>query len=172
MGGCPRRGIQPHPAQSDPRLPRSFCTAVLETEGTPQKSPKLISPRRNSLPLTALFSPRTCLATGWNRRRQTNGGLSMTNMNSGAVLRAAAAAEYLGLSISTLTKMRVRGDGPTFIRLGRRSVGYIRDDLHVWFNDRRRRSTSDNGPVPLRAGDDRGTPRSSIGSCSGCVTGP
>jgi predicted DNA-binding transcriptional regulator AlpA len=72
------------------------------------------------------------------------------NIGSSAVLRAAAAAEYLGLSVSTLTKMRMRGDGPTFVKLGR-SVGYIPDDLNIWRNDRRRRSTHDNAPVPPRA---------------------
>jgi predicted DNA-binding transcriptional regulator AlpA len=80
----------------------------------------------------------------------------MTNNATGAIVRAVGAAEYLGLSISTLTKMRVRGDGPTFVRLGRRSVGYILDDLNTWRNDRRRRSTSDKGPVPLPVGDDWG----------------
>jgi hypothetical protein len=27
------------------------------------------------------------------------------------------------------------GDGPTFVKLGRRSVGYILDDLNIWLND-------------------------------------
>jgi predicted DNA-binding transcriptional regulator AlpA len=75
-----------------------------------------------------------------------------TEIASSPVLRAAAAAEYLGLSVGTLTKMRGRGDGPIFVKLGRHSVGYILDDLNIWRNDRRRRSTSDNGPVPPRTG--------------------
>jgi predicted DNA-binding transcriptional regulator AlpA len=65
---------------------------------------------------------------------------------SAAILRPAAAANYLGLSLSTLAKMRVRGDGPRFIKLGQRCVGYMKDDLDRWLNERRRRSTSDNGP--------------------------
>ena len=69
----------------------------------------------------------------------------MTEYALSAILRTAAAAEYLGLSTSTLTKMRVRGDGPVFIKLGRRSVGYTLDDLDKWRDGRRRHSTSDDG---------------------------
>ena len=37
-------------------------------------------------------------------------------------LRAGAAAEYLGLSGSTLSKMRLRGDGPPYSKAGPRIV--------------------------------------------------
>lgn len=63
-------------------------------------------------------------------------------------LRAPAAAEYLGLSTSTLAKMRLRGDGPVYMKAGRRVVLYDADDLDAWLESRRRRSTSEPD-VPL-----------------------
>ena len=64
-----------------------------------------------------------------------------------AVIRAPEAAKYLGLSESTLAKMRMRGgvDSPPFVRLGARVIGYRVDDLTAWLNSRRRKSTSDLG---------------------------
>jgi hypothetical protein len=54
------------------------------------------------------------------------------------------AADYLGLSTSTLNKLRVFGGGPVFLKLGRR-VAYDLGDLDAWLNAKRRRSTSDSG---------------------------
>lgn len=59
-------------------------------------------------------------------------------------LRTVAAAAYTGLAKSTLEKMRVRGDGCPFIRIGR-AVLYDPDDLDAWLASNRRRSTSDHG---------------------------
>ena len=61
------------------------------------------------------------------------------------MMRAPAAAEYLGLSASTLAKMRLRGDGPFYSKAGPRVVVYDVVDLDAWLASRRRRSTSDNG---------------------------
>lgn len=58
-------------------------------------------------------------------------------------LRAPAAAEYLGLSTSTLAKMRLRGDGPVYMKAGRRVVLYDAADLEAWLRTRKRRSTSE-----------------------------
>lgn len=52
------------------------------------------------------------------------------------------AARRLGLSPSTLAKMRVRGDGPPFVKLGR-SVRYDPSDLETYASSQRRRSTSE-----------------------------
>ncbi|MCP4005462.1 MAG: AlpA family phage regulatory protein [bacterium] len=56
------------------------------------------------------------------------------------ILRTPAAADYVGLSPSTLERMRLSGDGPTFIRLGGRAVGYDINDLDAWLDEQR-----DNG---------------------------
>lgn len=65
-------------------------------------------------------------------------------------LRAPAAADYLGLSASTLAKMRCRGDGPVFAKAGPRIVVYDLGDLERWIAARRRRSTSDLGAEGAR----------------------
>ncbi|MCP5381362.1 MAG: helix-turn-helix domain-containing protein [Kordiimonadaceae bacterium] len=58
------------------------------------------------------------------------------------LLRAGAAAEYCGLSKSTLDKYRVTGEGPVYFKLGR-AVLYKTDDLDNWINSNRKSSTSD-----------------------------
>lgn len=64
-------------------------------------------------------------------------------MQSGSVrLRSEEAAGYVGLSPSTLSKLRMSGDGPVFIKAGRRKVIYDTSDLDEWLRSRRRRSTS------------------------------
>jgi hypothetical protein len=53
------------------------------------------------------------------------------------------AADYLGgLSIRTLEKWRVTGEGPPYVKMGRR-VLYRLEDLVAWINSRRRTSTSE-----------------------------
>ena len=58
-------------------------------------------------------------------------------------LRAPGAANYLGLSTSTLAKMRLRGDGPPYSKSGRRVVVYNLADLDAYLAVRRRHSTSE-----------------------------
>lgn len=67
-------------------------------------------------------------------------------MGEKRVLRTRAAAEYLGLSPSTLEKMRARGTGPRYLRLGGRSVGYDRGDLDAWLDGQRIDSTGEGEP--------------------------
>lgn len=60
-------------------------------------------------------------------------------------LRTPEAAEYIGLSKSTLEKLRVTGGGPAYSPLGR-AVVYRLDDLDEWVLARKRNSTSANPP--------------------------
>ena len=60
------------------------------------------------------------------------------------VLNASQAARRLGLSPSTLAKMRLSGNGPVFCKLGRRVV-YRAADLDAYLEASRRHSTSDEG---------------------------
>ncbi|WP_299478093.1 helix-turn-helix domain-containing protein [uncultured Roseibium sp.] len=55
-------------------------------------------------------------------------------------------ADYLGLAVSTLNKMRLSGNGPTFIKLGPRRVVYDLQDVEAWVAARRRKSTSHTTP--------------------------
>ena len=62
-------------------------------------------------------------------------------------LNTREAAAHLGLSPATLTRYRVTGDGPVFLKFGG-NVRYLREDLDDWSRERRRRSTSDDGSQP------------------------
>ncbi len=61
----------------------------------------------------------------------------------GRLLDVSAAAEYVGLSASTLNKMRCLGEGPKFLKLTRAAVRYDPADLDAWVYERRRGSTSE-----------------------------
>ena len=52
------------------------------------------------------------------------------------------AANFLRLSISWLAKARMRGDGPSYVKLGR-SVRYREGALLQWMKSRARLSTSE-----------------------------
>lgn len=55
------------------------------------------------------------------------------------------AATYCGVSRSFLAKRRLYGDGPKYIKVGRRKVVYRREDLDAWLAERVRCSTSEVG---------------------------
>ena len=67
----------------------------------------------------------------------------MTKRND--LLTTMEAAAYVRLSHRTLERYRVTGEGPTFVKLGRR-VFYPRAELDKWIRNGFRRSTSDPGP--------------------------
>jgi len=52
------------------------------------------------------------------------------------VVRPIEAASLLSVSLSLLKKWRMRGDGPRFVRLGGRAIGYRRTDLSEWIAER------------------------------------
>jgi hypothetical protein len=64
-------------------------------------------------------------------------------------LRTPDAARYVGLSASTLEKMRICGNGPIYQKAGPKIVVYRLEDLDGWLNTNRRRSTSDRGSTKL-----------------------
>ncbi|MCX7309751.1 MAG: helix-turn-helix domain-containing protein [Afipia sp.] len=66
------------------------------------------------------------------------------------VLRARDAARLVGLSESTLAKLRLNGNGPAYCKLGRRVV-YRRTDLADWLQSRITRDTSDADARFLKA---------------------
>lgn len=51
------------------------------------------------------------------------------------------AASYVGLSVSKLTKARMDGSGPAYIKLARNRVGYRQSALDAWLSGLERRST-------------------------------
>ena len=52
------------------------------------------------------------------------------------------AAKIVGLSESTLTKLRLYGNGPTYCKLGRRVV-YRLTDLELWLQSRAVKDTTE-----------------------------
>ena len=60
------------------------------------------------------------------------------------LLKTKDAATHLGISKSTLEKLRLTGGGPVFIKRGK-SVFYTELDLAYWIYANRRTSTSDPG---------------------------
>jgi hypothetical protein len=65
-------------------------------------------------------------------------------MEAGHRLNTAEAAAYIGLSASTLSKLRVFGGGPRYFKCGRRCI-YDSVDLDRFLESRARTSTSDAG---------------------------
>ena len=64
------------------------------------------------------------------------------NIDFQIFLNVEQVSEQLGLSISTLAKMRLSGDGPTYSKLGRRVV-YRPADIDAWVTANQFRSTSE-----------------------------
>lgn len=60
-----------------------------------------------------------------------------------SLLKTGEAAAYLGLSKSSLEKMRLYGVGPVFVRLAGRSIRYRPADLDAWVNASLKGSTSE-----------------------------
>jgi predicted DNA-binding transcriptional regulator AlpA len=52
-------------------------------------------------------------------------------------------AERLKVSVSWLAKARMRGDGPAFVKIGRRAIRYSEAALQQWMRSRQRLSTSE-----------------------------
>lgn len=52
------------------------------------------------------------------------------------LLREAQVAELLGLSRDGLRRLRIRGGGPPYIRLGDLKVAYRREDIEAWIKSR------------------------------------
>lgn len=65
----------------------------------------------------------------------------MSENFSHAKLRTPQAAEFAGLATSTLEKLRVSGQGPAYIKVGK-AVIYDVADIEEWLATKRRRSTS------------------------------
>jgi hypothetical protein len=65
------------------------------------------------------------------------------------------AAEYLGIPVHTLNKLRSIGGGPRFAKRGR-NVHYCYEWCDEWLTARAARSTSDYGVAPDRQTVDAG----------------
>ena len=89
-----------------------------------------------------MSSPGSARDGGASERRSSEDAAPTTESK---YLNNREAAEYLGLSVRTMNRYRVTGDGPPYYRLGNR-VRYVRAELDEWVGGSRRTSTSDDGP--------------------------
>jgi hypothetical protein len=71
------------------------------------------------------------------------GSKDLTVDGRSQLLTVVEAATVLRLSKSFLDKRRLAGDGPLYLKCGRR-VLYVRDDLFAWATSNKRRHTSQN----------------------------
>ena len=62
------------------------------------------------------------------------------------LLNEREAAAFLGYTIRALQNWRLRGGGPTYVKVSERSIRYRRRELMAWVEERLRTSTSDPGP--------------------------
>ena len=72
-------------------------------------------------------------------------------MNTSQRIPVSAAAAYVGLSESTLNKLRLSGGGPRYLKITPRRVTYDTADLDEWLASKRRMSTSDAGVAQVAA---------------------
>jgi predicted DNA-binding transcriptional regulator AlpA len=76
-----------------------------------------------------------------HRREIVHHGRALGDLDARALLRAPELAETLGLTMSTLAKLRCSGKGPPFYKLTNQTVGYRQDEVMEWLSKRRRVST-------------------------------
>jgi predicted DNA-binding transcriptional regulator AlpA len=62
------------------------------------------------------------------------------------LLNEREAAAFLGYTIRALQNWRLRGGGPTYVKVSERSIRYRRRELTAWVEERLRTRTSDPGP--------------------------
>ena len=75
------------------------------------------------------------------RREIVHHGRALGDLDARALLRAPELAKLLGLTMSTLAKLRCSGKGPPFYKLTNQTVGYRQDEVMEWLSKRRRVST-------------------------------
>ena len=76
-----------------------------------------------------------------HRREIVHHGRALGDLDARALLRAPELADLLGLTMSTLAKLRCSGKGPPFYKLTNQTVGYRQDEVMEWLSKRRRVST-------------------------------
>jgi excisionase family DNA binding protein len=57
-------------------------------------------------------------------------------MRDEELMTEAAVARLLAVSLSTMKRLRVSGEGPRSIRVGKRAIRYRRSDVDAWLQRR------------------------------------
>ena len=79
---------------------------------------------------------------GWFTDTRTPAGRETVTRTLPRYLDTGQAGEYLGISPSTLNRMRVTGEGPRYSKAGRRVI-YDIEDLDAWVEKRKRHFTGE-----------------------------
>ena len=61
-------------------------------------------------------------------------------MTEDPVLPPRAVAAWTGLRVTTLCEWRKAGEGPRWLRMGARRIGYRRSDVKAWLAEQARQS--------------------------------
>ncbi len=69
--------------------------------------------------------------------------IAVTRTTLADLLNPQQTAEYTGLTVPTLQRLRTEGTGPCFIKLGKRRVAYRLSDIRSWLDERVAASTAD-----------------------------
>lgn len=64
-----------------------------------------------------------------------------TPLSNDRLLSPAQVCAYLRCGISTLDRMRIRGEGPPYLKIGKRRVGYRWSSIQTWLDSRECQST-------------------------------
>jgi predicted DNA-binding transcriptional regulator AlpA len=115
------------PANSDPAAQIDAASQSMPANDL-NASPEPKPPRRPGRPSA-------------HRREIVHHGRALGDLDARALLRAPELAELLGLTMSTLAKLRCSGKGPPFYKLTNQTVGYRQDEVMEWLSKRRRVST-------------------------------
>ncbi|MFG3410463.1 helix-turn-helix transcriptional regulator [Streptomyces sp. NPDC048142] len=78
------------------------------------------------------MSRKKCTKGGCHVR---HGGEGEGMDTSGSLMTPGQAAEYMGVAVSTLANWRCRGEGPPFVKAGKRAVRYRVADLDRWLSE-------------------------------------
>jgi predicted DNA-binding transcriptional regulator AlpA len=136
---------QPPPPREElaPKGPTSAATPEPAITDTPTESGVV------SLPLPANDVATPPERTRYERpgrpsahkRELVYHGRPLGDLDARVLLRAPELSELLGLTLSTLAKLRCSGKGPPFYKLTNQTVGYRQDEVMDWLSHRRRVST-------------------------------
>jgi len=67
---------------------------------------------------------------------------TMKSFDDSSLLSSSELANFLGVSLATLERWRRHGEGPPFIRIGRRRIAYRPSAVRRWVEAQERSSTA------------------------------
>lgn len=85
--------------------------------------------------LRSLLAPESTASSAPALPRSTNWQISLGVRRDDVLLRTEEVAQYVGLTVDTLTRYRSRGKGPRFVLIsGTKHVRYRLGDVQTWLD--------------------------------------